>query len=163
MRPILKAALLAASIALAGGAPVLAEPSVTPREGWVVRETDYEFDALLDRLSDAVKAEKMLRLYVASASRGAKGRGIDIPGNAVMGVYRNDFAVRMLEASVDAGVEAPIIFYVTEDADGGATLSYKTPSLVFAPYMDQGGDKLRALAADLDAKFAAIAERAVAP
>jgi uncharacterized protein (DUF302 family) len=68
----------------------------------------------------------------------------------------------MLEASVDAGIEAPIRFYITENASGTATLSYKTPSHVFAPYED-GGEKLKTLAKELDAIFAKIAQAAVAP
>ena len=33
-------------------------------------------------------------------------------------VFRNDYAVRMLQASVPAGIEAPLRLYVTENADG---------------------------------------------
>ena len=68
----------------------------------------------------------------------------------------------MLEASIPAGIEAPIRFYITENDDGTATLSYKRPSSVFAPYID-GGDALDALASELDDVFAAIAAAAVAP
>ncbi len=57
-------------------------------------------------------------------------------------------------------IEAPIRFYVTENADGTATLSYKTPSAVFAPYIDEGGAELAAIAGELDAIFAAIAKGA---
>jgi uncharacterized protein (DUF302 family) len=95
----------------------------------------------------------------ASASKGAASRGLTIPGNMVLGVYRNDFAVRMLEASIPAGIEAPIRFYVTENADGLASLSYRVPSAVFAPYED-GGAVLAALAGELDRIFAAIAAQA---
>jgi len=80
----------------------------------------------------------------------------------VVGVYRPDFAVRMLAASVPAGIEAPIRFYITENPDGTATLSYKKPSAAFAPYSD-GGAALRELAAELDALFAKIAKEAAAP
>jgi hypothetical protein len=38
----------------------------------------------------------------------------------------------MLEASVPAGTEAPIRFYVTEDADGAASLTYRLPRAAFA-------------------------------
>jgi uncharacterized protein (DUF302 family) len=62
----------------------------------------------------------------------------------------------MLEASVAAGYEAPLRFYITENEDGTATLSYRTASFVFAPYED-GGDALEALAAELDAIQEAIA------
>jgi uncharacterized protein (DUF302 family) len=65
----------------------------------------------------------------------------------VVGVYRNDFAVRMLEASVPAGIEAPIRFYMTENPDGTASLTYRMPSAVFAPY--ESAD-LDAMAAELD-------------
>jgi uncharacterized protein (DUF302 family) len=67
----------------------------------------------------------------------------------------------MLTASLAAGIEAPIRFYITENADGKATLSYKLPSMVFAPYFAEGGEELRKIAAELDAIFAKIADEAV--
>ena len=136
--------------------------SVPERDGWRVIATDKPYQALVDDLKAAIKAEKMLLVTQASASAGAKGRGLTIPGNRVMGVYRNDYAIRMLEASVAAGIEAPIRFYVTEDTGGTATLSWKTPSFVFAPYMEEGGDALAELAAELDGVFRTIADKAVA-
>ena len=135
--------------------------AIKPREGWAVIDTKHRFDALSDRLEGAVKAEKMGLVTSASASVGAKALGVTIPGNRVVGVYRNDFAQRMLKASVAAGIEAPIRFYVTENPDG-ATLAYRKPSAVFAPYFDEGGDALKKLAAELDDIFAAIARRATA-
>ena len=116
----------------------------------------------MQRVEAAVKAHKMFVVTRASASKGAASRGVTLAGNMVLGVYRNDFAVRMLEASLPAGIEAPIRFYVTETAAGTARLAYRTPSAVFAPYGD-GGAPLAALAAELDEIFAAIAADAVAP
>lgn len=136
--------------------------SVPARDGWRVMPTEKPYQTLVDDLKSAIKAEKMLLVTQASASGGAKGRGLTIPGNRVMGVYRNDYAIRMLEASVAAGIEAPIRFYVTENSDGTATLSWKTPGFVFAPYMEEGGEALRELAAELDGVFRTIAENAVA-
>ena len=80
----------------------------------------------------------------------ARARGIDIPQNRVIGVFNNDFAVKVLETSTAAMIEAPIRFYVTENENGSATLSYKTPSFVFAPYAAEGGGELENLAKDLD-------------
>ncbi|MGD9924159.1 MAG: DUF302 domain-containing protein [Pseudorhodoplanes sp.] len=131
--------------------------TVAPHPGWSVIDTKLSFSALVERLDAAVKAEKMGLVTAASASDAAKAAGFTIPGNRVVGVYRNDFARRMLAASVPAGIEAPIRFYVTENPDGTATLSYKTPSTVFAPYLDQGKDALKSLASELDAIFARIA------
>jgi uncharacterized protein (DUF302 family) len=53
----------------------------------------------------------------------------------------------MLEASVPSGIEAPFRFYVTENDDGTASLSYRLPSAVFAPY---GSAELDAMAGELD-------------
>jgi uncharacterized protein (DUF302 family) len=61
---------------------------------------------------------------------------------------------------VAAGIEAPIRFYVTENPDGTATLSYKKPSFVFAPYLPDGGSTLALLAGELDDIFARIADTA---
>lgn len=79
-----------------------------------------------------VKANGMFVVTRASASRGASGRG-ENPGNLVIGVYRNDFAVRMLKASVSAGIEAPLRFYMTDSADGTASLTYRKPRATFTP------------------------------
>lgn len=134
--------------------------TVGKRDGWVVIDTKYSFPVLGERLEAAVKAEHMGLVTTASASQGAKAAGVDIPGNKVFGVFRNDFARRMLAASVAAGIEAPIRLYLTENPDGTATLSYKKPSTVFAPYADEGKDALKTLAAELDGIFAKIAESA---
>ncbi|MEM9630999.1 MAG: DUF302 domain-containing protein [Pseudomonadota bacterium] len=135
--------------------------SISERNGWRVIPTSKSYSDLVEDLKAAVKAEKMLLVTQASASAGAKGRGITIPGNRIIGVYRNDYALRMLDASIAAGIEAPIRFYVTENSDATATLSWKTPSLVFAPYMNEGGEALAELAAELDLVFITIAEQAV--
>jgi len=120
-------------------------------------ETAYGFDELRARLEQAVEANDMFVVTRACASCGAAQRGVTIPGNMVVGVFRNDFAVRMLEASVPAGIEAPIRFYLTEDADGTASLHYRLPSEVFAPY---GSAELDAMAAELDGIWQAIVAQA---
>ncbi|MEP1207545.1 MAG: DUF302 domain-containing protein [Rhizobiaceae bacterium] len=131
------------------------------RTGWVRYDTDIAYGKMIKQLNAAVKGEKMLLVSRASASSGAKRRKIKIPGNMVVGVYRNDYALRMLDASVDAGIEAPIRFYITERQNGGSTLSYKTPSHVFAPYFADAKPELATLAKELDGVFETIAKRAV--
>jgi uncharacterized protein (DUF302 family) len=134
------ASSIAVSAAIAG--------TVRQQSGWVVIDTRHSFATLADRLELAVKAQQMGVVTSASASQGAKAAGITIPGNRVVGVFRNDFARRMLDASVSAGIEAPIRFYLTENPDGTATLSYKKPTTVFAPYAEEGKDALKQLAAE---------------
>lgn len=151
------AALLAAFAPLPGQA---GSDSWGELPGWKVMKTQRGYKDLIDRLDKAVKDHKMFLVSRASASKGAKGVfNKVIPGNMVVGVYHARYAIPMLEASIPAGIEAPIRYYITENEDRTATLSYKTPSAVFAPYGD-GGQKLKDLAAELDRVFASIAAQA---
>lgn len=149
-----------------GASPTSAKAQPTDlvkRKGWNVTSTTYSYADLVKRLEAAVIKNKMAVVNAASASDGAKAQGFTIPGNRVVGVFRNDFARRMLAVSLAAGIEAPIRFYVTENPDGKATLSYRAPSAVFGPYI--GGKKKRGagtndlvlIAKELDAIFAQIA------
>jgi uncharacterized protein (DUF302 family) len=159
-------ATLAASAAVLATALTTAPPAAAqdtdpagyPFDGMVQYDTDHSFDELWSRLETAVQDHEMFLVARASASRFAANRGVDIPGNGIIDVFRNDFAVRLLSASVPAGFEAPIRFYITEDADGTADLTYRTPSALLAPYDDAEVD---AIAAELDAIFVSIAEQAV--
>lgn len=135
--------------------------TIEPREGWTVLATNKPYDQLITDVIAATKANKMGVVTQAGPTKAAASRGIVIPGNRVIGVFNNDFAVKILALSTAAMIEAPIRFYVTEGSEGTATLAYKQPSFVFAPYMDEGGDALRQLAAELDSRFEAIAQMAV--
>jgi uncharacterized protein (DUF302 family) len=129
-----------------------------PYAGTLVVKSTHSFDALARRLERAIGDHGMGLVAAASASRGAATRGIKIPGNAVLMVFRNDYAVRMLAASVPAGFEAPLRIYVTENSDGTASLTYRLPSVIFAPY---GNDELDAMARELDVVFKKIIHDAV--
>ena len=137
----------------------MAEP-LQPREGWVVNPTTKNYVDLIADLKKAVKANKMGVVTQAGPTKAAANRGITIPGNRVIGVFNNKFAVRTLALSTAAMIEAPIRFYVTENPDQTATLAYKPPSHVFAPYMDEAGAEMVEVAAELDVIFAQIAAAA---
>ncbi|WP_035484636.1 DUF302 domain-containing protein [Geminicoccus roseus] len=155
-RMLATAAMILALPALAQAAPMEA------REGWEVIETDQTFEELNQSLETAIEQAGMGLVTSASASAGAKAQDITIPGNRVVGVFRNDYARRMLDASIAAGIEAPIRFYLVEDEDGTATLAFKRPTLVFEPYYAEGADDLRQLAVELDDVFMTIAAEAAA-
>lgn len=129
-----------------------------PYPGTLFVKSGYGFGETVARLEESIELNKMGLVAKASASAGAAGRGIKIAGNMVLMVFRNDYAVRMLAASVPAGIEAPVRIYVTEDADGKATITYRTPSAVFAPY---GNSQLDAMAGELDPIFDKIVREAV--
>ena len=162
MRPISIFPMMAALIWMGLALPLGAQ-SLSEREGWVSQTTQVPYADLIDAVKAATKANKMGVVTEAGPTGMAAKRGITIPGNRVIGVFNNDFAVRILALSTAAMIEAPIRMYVTENDDGTGTLSYKTPSFVFAPYMDEGGAELEAMAAELDGRFAAISDAAVQP
>lgn len=143
-----------AVLALSFTTPIHADPL----PGVQTVASPHDFPTLVTKLEAAVVEHQMAVVAKASASQGAAARGVKIPGNAVIMVFRNDYAVRMLEASVPAGIEAPLRFYVTENADGQASLTWRAPSAIFAPY---GSAPLDAMAHELDPVFAAIARDAV--
>lgn len=154
----IKRLILAAALATwATGAIAQGIPA---RDGWVVVATSKSYSGLIGAVKSAAGANGMGVVTQAGPTKAAANRGITIPGNRVIGLFNNDFAVRVLETSTAAMIEAPIRMYVTENADGTATLSYKTPSHVFAPYLDEGGEALSSLAAELDKRFATIAKTA---
>ncbi len=135
--------------------------AIGEREGWVVRPTEKTYSELVEAVKEATRANQMGVVTEAGPTEAAAERGITIPGNRVIGVFNNDFAVKILERSTAAMIEAPLRFYVTENPDGSATLSYKEPIRVFAPYFDEGGRELADLADALQERLNRIADGAV--
>lgn len=145
-------------LALVGGTLAHAE-TLAPYPGTLTTRSPFAFADTLSRLEKSIEANKMGLVAKASASAGAAARGVKIPGNMVLMIFRNDYAVRMLAASVPAGIEAPIRIYVTEDADGKVSVTYRTPSALFAPY---GNAQLDTMARELDPIFDKVVRDAVA-
>ena len=131
---------------------------MAPRDGWVVRDVDLSFDAAADAVRAAAEGAGLVVVTQAGPTGAAASRGIEIPGNRVIGLYNNDFAVRLLRLSTPAMIEAPLRVYVTEDADGTASVSHVVPSVRLAPYRADSADPAAfdAVAAELDAAFAAV-------
>ncbi|MDZ4095681.1 MAG: DUF302 domain-containing protein [Paracoccaceae bacterium] len=155
--PAVTIAMTVALLPLPGATQTLAE-----RPGWRVIDTEIPFATLIDAVKAATKANKFGVVTEAGPTAAAASLGVTIPGNRVIGVFNPKFAIRILPLSTAAMIEAPIRFYVTEDSDGSGTLAWKTPSFVFAPYLEEGGAELTAVAAELDTVFEAIGTEATA-
>ena len=140
-------------------APAPAE-NTAPYSGTRIFDTGKPFAGFVDKLRDAVKANKMGIVAQACATCGAQAIGVTIPGNQVIMVFRPDFAVRMLKAGEAAGIEAPLRLYVTERTDGNARLTYRLPSHVFGAY---GVPELDEMAVELDKILAKIVKDATGP
>ncbi|WP_172329672.1 DUF302 domain-containing protein [Mangrovicoccus sp. HB161399] len=150
---------LALCLALAAALPAAA---AIDRPGWGSIDTSKSYSRLVAAVKAAATAEGMAVVTEAGPTEAAEARGIDIPGNRVIGIFSNDYAVRILRLSTAAMIEAPLRMYVTENPDGTATLSWKLPSAVFGPYAGEGGKPLAEAAEELDAVFSAIAREAAA-
>jgi uncharacterized protein (DUF302 family) len=132
--------------------------SPSPDPGMVTIKTTHSYATLIGRLDSSTKENKMGLVTRASATIGAKkALNKKIPGNMVIGVFHPRFAVRMLQANVAAGIEAPLRFYITENDDKTATLTYRKPSSTFAPYKTRDLDMM---ARELDVIFMKIAIKA---
>ena len=142
--------VIAAHVASVAMAQTDRTEKATRRSTVVTITTHHDFKTLVERLEKAIIDNDMLLVARASASAGAAKRGIQIPGDAVLLVFRNDFAVRMLRADVAAGIEAPIPIHVIETTDGKAAIAYRRPSTVFNPY---GREDLDDMASELDKIF----------
>ena len=116
------------------------------------------FNGVYEQLIKSIKANKMGLVAQACAHCGANSIGKKISGNRVVMVFNPKFAVRMLNANVAAGIEAPLRIYLTEQSDGSTMLSYPKPSDVFAPYNTPG---LNVMAKELDVILARITTQAV--
>ena len=149
--PSLAACALAAitiSTAFAAGAE-----NPEPYSGTRNVDTGRPFAAYVERLTAAVRANKMGIVAHACATCGAKAIGVAIPGNQVVMIFHPRFAVAMLKASIAAGIEAPLRLYLTENGDGTARLTYRLPSHIFGAYQVPALD---AMAKELDTIIARI-------
>jgi len=137
---------------IAAAVPAAAE-NPAPYPGMRQIDTKTPFAAYVKKLTAAIGANKMGIVAHACATCGARNIGVTIPGNNVIMIYHPKFAVRMLKASIAAGIEAPLRLYVTEQASGTAKLTYRLPSHTFGVYKVPALD---VMAKELDAIVAKI-------
>lgn len=113
--------------------PAMAE-NPAPYSGMVTVETGKPFKSFVKQVRPAIKKHKFNIVGVACGSCAVKSLGKTVPGNRVFFFFAPRYAARMLAASTAAGIEAPLRFYVTEDPDRTAKVTYRLPSQVFGAY-----------------------------
>ncbi len=145
--------LLAAAVLVIPAAPGIAQ------DGRITFTSKASFAKVVEALEKAIADQNMGLVCHANAQRGATARGVKLAGNQVFMVFRNDFAVRLINAAREAGFEAPIRMYLYENSDGTATLTYIKPSAIFRSYAQP---EVRKVAAELDTIFEKIVAQALA-
>jgi uncharacterized protein (DUF302 family) len=130
-----------------------------PLPGTVTQEVAIPFAELDRKMEDAVSSNGLSVVARLSPSETAAGRGIRIPGNIMLMVFNNPFALRVLSASLAAGYEAPLRIYLAEKEDGkGTVVTYRLPSVLFRPY---GSAELDAIGVELDGIMRRIVTTAI--
>lgn len=125
----------------------------------VTLRSKASFTTVAAALEKAIADHGMGLVCRANAQHGAATRGVKIAGNQVFMVFRNDFAVRLINADPQAAYEAPIRIYLYENKNGTATLVYAKASSLFRPY---GHPEVIKVGAELDLIFERISRQAVA-
>lgn len=121
----------------------------------ITQSFDLPVDAVVAKLVAAIAAAPLALVAHINGQANAAKRGIAVPPDQILEVFRPDLAARVWEADKRAGIEIPLRIHVYE-ADGRAVVAHRPPSEVFARYGNAGLD---AVSRDLAPLF----ERVFAP
>jgi uncharacterized protein (DUF302 family) len=113
---------------------------------------NLDADAAAAKLSEAVLAVPMGLVAHINGQANAAKKGISVPADQILEVFRPDFAIRVWSAHKPAGIDIPLRIYLYE-ADGKTQVAFRTAREVFAPYAIAELDKV---AADVDPIFVDI-------
>ncbi|MDP3259554.1 MAG: DUF302 domain-containing protein, partial [Thermodesulfovibrionales bacterium] len=61
--------------------------------------------------------------------------GIKIRGNQILEIFRTEYAKRIFDRKLQAGIEPPLRIYIYEDGNKTFVV-YRKPSSIFKPYAD---------------------------
>ena len=106
-------------------------------------------DAAAEKLIAAIAAYPMGLVAHADGQANCAKKGIAVPADQVLEVFRPDYAVKVWAADKTAGIDIPLRIHLYE-ADGRTWIAYRPASEVFKPYANP---QLDALGAELDAIF----------
>ncbi len=113
---------------------------------------NLDADAAAAKLIEAVQAVPMGLVAHINGQANAAKRGLSVPADQILEVFRPDFAIRVWRAEKAAGIDIPLRIHLYE-ADGRTVVAFRSAKEVFAPYANPALD---ALAAEIDPVFAGI-------
>lgn len=113
---------------------------------------NLDANAAAAKLSEAVGAVPMGLVAHINGQANAAKKGITVPADQILEVFRPDFAIRVWKAHKPAGLDIPLRIHLYE-ADGKTVVAFRTAREVFAPY---GKPALDEIAADVDPIFLGI-------
>ncbi|MEW5965467.1 MAG: DUF302 domain-containing protein [Pseudomonadota bacterium] len=106
-------------------------------------------DAAVEKLLGAITAYPMGLVAHANGQANCARKGITVPADQVLEVFRPDYAVKVWAADKTAGIDIPLRIHVYE-AGGQTWVAHRTASETFRPYASH---ELDAVGAELDLVF----------
>lgn len=100
-------------------------------------------------LSEAVTSYPMGLVAHVNGQANCAKKGIEVPPDQILEVFRPDFAVRVWRADKAAGIDIPLRIHIYGQGPDTVVV-FRSPSEVFAPY---GNADLMAIAAELEPIF----------
>jgi uncharacterized protein (DUF302 family) len=115
-------------------------------------QVKLDTDAAAARLIAAIESVPMGLVAHINGQANAAKRGLTVPADQILEVFRPDFAMRVWQAEKQAGIDIPLRIHLY-DAEGRTVVAFRTAREVFAPYANP---VLDAIAAELEPIFAGI-------
>lgn len=106
-------------------------------------------DETADKLIAAIAAYPMGLVAHANGQANCAKKGIEVPADQVLEVFRPDYAVKVWKAEKAAGIDIPLRIHLYE-ADGRTWVAHRPASTVFQPFANPALD---ALGGELDTIF----------
>jgi len=106
-------------------------------------------DEAAEKLIAAIAAYPMGLVAHANGQANCAKKGIAVPADQVLEVFRPDYAVKVWAVEKTAGIDIPLRIHLYE-ADGRTWVAHRPASDVFKPYVNP---QLDVLGGELDAIF----------
>lgn len=110
-------------------------------------------DAAVALLQEAILAAPMALVAHINGQANCARRGIQVPADQILEVFRPDFAVRVWQAEKKAGIDIPLRIHCYDRGGGRTCVAHRPAREVFAPYANPALD---AIAGELDGIFMEI-------
>jgi uncharacterized protein (DUF302 family) len=102
---------------------------------------NLDVDNTVAKLSEAIQAVPMGLVAHINGQANAIKRGLTVPADQILEVFRPDFAVRVWQANKRAGIDIPLRIHVYEVV-GKTQVAMRSPTETFAPYNNVELNKL---------------------
>ncbi len=113
---------------------------------------NLDADTAAAKLTEAAQAVPMGVLAHINGQANCVKKGIAVPADQILEIFRPDFAIRVWQAHKPAGIDIPLRIHLY-DAGGKTMVNFRTAGEVFAPYASPALD---AIAGDIDPIFTRI-------